>query len=342
MGVESVELFLSQRSKKIINVWILLLECFFIYLANGRTHMHQANLRAKHHTLSQSASQLVRSARESWQNDTHFDNTLLIVQITFNCPIEIILTHNYMWNPVMKHIVYYGPFGDALISRLASHSIISHYRADPSGPEGTLQYRSTIDAIKRYPTFSGYLFIQDDFHIDINSLRSWNLSVFWESSGHGKTVIPDFQNVSSPKNWWWPRYSGLRAVLSVLSHSRQMYDDLVRCTGSNDTWITGGFSSDFFYVPRVGVESFLRVVGYFSEHQLFVEVAIPTFMKCFHGTVPVEAKRFCQLKGNNLTEARRRCGGSPTMHHVKISGGQNHVDYVSDFLYGRKLSSIIS
>jgi hypothetical protein len=226
----------------------------------------------------------------------------------------------------MKHIVYFGPFNDALLSRLVSHDITSFYRADPSGPEGTLQYRSAIDAIKRYPSFSGYVFIQDDFLIDINSLRSWNLSVLWESSGHGKIVIPDFQNVSSPKDWWWPHYSGLSAVLNVLKHSSQMYDDLVSCTGSNDTWIAGGFSSNFFYIPRVSVDSFLRVAGYFSTHQLFVEVAIPTYMKCFHGNVAVEAKRFCGLPEDNLTEARLRCSSFPTMHHVKLSGGQNHVD----------------
>lgn len=126
----------------------------------------------------------------------------------------------------------------------------------------------------------------------------------------------------------------------MLNHSRQMYEDIVRCTGSNDTYLTGGYTSDFFYIPRVAVKSFLNVVGYFGEYQLFVEVAIPMFMRCFNGGIPVEAKRFCRIIGDNLAEARSKCVKYPTMHHVKLSFGQDHMKYVADFMYGRKFSTI--
>ena len=193
--------------------------------------------------------------KRRWRNDTHFDSTLLIVQINFDCPVHVILTHHHFWKPIMQHIVYYGPFHEELRFRLGSQGIASVHRRDPpNGIEGMFQYRSALDAMKKFPYFDGYLFLQDDFHIDINSVRSWNLSNLWKSSDHYSTIIPNFQNLTAPKDWWWAHSSGYEAVLKILKNSNQIYSDIVRCTGSNDTWTISKGDLAFFYIPRAAVD----------------------------------------------------------------------------------------
>lgn len=150
----------------------------------------------------------------------------------------------------MKNIVYYGPFNERVTAELSNEGLGFVSLQNP----GSLQYRSALDAIQRFPSFNGYLFIHDDFLVDINSLFSWNLSTLWRSE-YTKVVLPDFNDESIKKGWWWDDDVGLPAVMNVLSHSNYIYDAIVSCIGGNDTYYIGAASSDFlvgyFCVPLI-------------------------------------------------------------------------------------------
>eukprot|EP01036_Dinobryon_divergens_P036939 gene36939-48196_t len=203
-------------------------------------------------------------------------------------------------------------------------------------PEGTLAYRAVLDAINRFPDFGGYLFKHDDIQINVTAMSSWNTSSIWASRGYNEQ-IKNFTHPQDGVDWWWPHpRAGLRAVMNSLQGSKKFADKLVSCTGRNDTWPVYGGTADFFYLPSTAVSTFLKVAGYLSFHELFLEVAIPTYVRCFRGNVTLLELQFCSGMPRNIgsiTFARNSCPGAPVLHPMKLSLGRSAVEFVHSFMY---------
>jgi hypothetical protein len=239
-----------------------------------------------------------------------------------------------MWKPVMKHIVYYGPFKDSLLVNMTQHGLQGIYRSDlPLAPEGILQQKAAIDAMRRFPDYDGYLFRQDDFHLDIKAMSSWNLSSIWMSNGYKLDPV-------SGEAWWPnPKY-GYNAALKVLNHSDSIRDTIFKNTGDKNMWWQGYFRCDFFYIPRIAVPSFVAIVGYFSEQEMNIEIAIPTYMMCFTKNFTVEAKKmYWHHKEHKIVDLYSKVEAlkAPMLHHIKLSWGREAIRYIEYFMYGRNL-----
>jgi len=218
----------------------------------------------------------------------HFNRILMVVVVSWSPSNHMLLAHDRLWRSTMKNIVYYGPFEKKFISDMKNRGIQCIFRSDYDvKPEGTLGYRALIDAMYRFSDFDGYLFRHDDFYINVIEMSKWNLSMIWSTSGHFLFPIKNFDDISKGTNWWWsnPR-AGYTAVKNILEGNVTINKILTECTGRNDTWYIGGTISDFLYIPTAAVPTFLNVVGYFSFHELCLEVTIPTFCRCF-ANVPV-------------------------------------------------------
>mmetsp|Transcript_7389 Transcript_7389/g.11019 ORF Transcript_7389/g.11019 Transcript_7389/m.11019 type:complete len:337 (-) Transcript_7389:77-1087(-) len=273
----------------------------------------------------------------------HFSRILMVVFMSWSPPDTILLAHDRLWRATFKHIVYYGPFNKDLVSEMKNRGIICIFRSDYDvKPEGTLGYRALMDAMHRFSHFDGYLFRHDDFYVNLVAMSRWNLSMIWSTSGNFLYPIENFTDISKGTNWWWkhPR-AGYTAVKNILEGNETIGKILTDCTGRNDTWFVGGATSDFVYIPSSAVPAFQNIVGYFSFHELFLEVAIPTFTHCFMNLLVLHVP-LCNLWGNkrnnNATYAREQCNnGSAAIHPIKLSRGRKFLDLAYDFMWNNSL-----
>lgn len=164
--------------------------------------------------------------------------------------------------------------------------------------------------------------------------------MLWSSDNHYPLKVVNFSDPKSLSNWFFNHPRSARISMYNILGRKTISDRLIECTGSNDTWFVGGARSDFFYIPSRAVLIFLDIVGYFSFHELFVEIAIPTFMNCFNEKHGLLKLKLCNLYdnpiGKNMTLSRAYCENYETVHNVKLSRGLEAIQFVRYFMYERK------
>ena len=193
----------------------------------------------KHHDDAQQAHYIYPLPNISYDRfNGLFDHILMVVCVNWNSPIHLLIMHDNLWKPVMKNIVYYGPFTKMLIEQMHEKGLQAVSRSDNDvKPEGTLAYRAVLDAINRFPDFGGYLFKHDDIQINVTAMSTWNTSSIWSNGGCSLHQIPNFTHPHDGVGWWWPHpRAGLQAVMNSLQGSKEFANKLVSCTGRNDTW----------------------------------------------------------------------------------------------------------
>ena len=79
----------------------------------------------------------------------------------------------------------------------------------------------------------------------------------------------------------------------------------------------------------------MKVVGYLSFHELFLEIAIPTYARCFREDVKILELKLCIIPRDNdsITYAMDNCHGAPVLHPLKLSEGRHVAEYVHRFMY---------
>jgi hypothetical protein len=167
-----------------------------------------------------------------------FQHALMVVHVNWKSPVDVLIIHDNLWRPVMKNMVYYGPFDKQFIMEMNERGLQAVSRSDYEiKPEGTLAYRSLLDAMNRFPHFDGYFFKHDDLHINVTAMSSWNTTSMWASSGFFSYKIRNFNHPEDGLDWWFHHSrAGLNAVVNSLQGSKEFADQLTACTGSNDTW----------------------------------------------------------------------------------------------------------
>jgi len=105
------------------------------------------------------------------------------------------------------------------------------------------------------------------------------------------------------------------------------------------------------------------VVGYLSFHELFLEIAIPTYINCFRGNVSLMKLQWCNIPrdyegvykkqktnyfffstqkkvliiGRNVSLlshiVSNDCRGKTVLHPIKLSGGDDVVEIAHNFMY---------
>lgn len=188
-----------------------------------------------------------------------FQHALMVVHVNWKSPVDVLIIHDNLWRPVMKNMVYYGPFDKQFIMEMNERGLQAVSRSDYEiKPEGTLAYRSLLDAMNRFPHFDGYFFKHDDLHINVTAMSSWNTTSMWASSAFFSYKIRNFNHPEDGLDWWFPHSrSGLNAVVNSLQGSKEFADQLTACTGSNDTW------------PAVPAEVIYNVMQYCSYYSYF-------------------------------------------------------------------------
>ena len=204
-----------------------------------------------------------------------FAHTLLVVH--FNHPfygnIEFI---KKLYSPILPNIVFYGEKAHPEI-----HVVETHY--------GYLFTRVMADAMRRYPQYEGYLFLQDDCIINIWNCYTLDSNKIWYAVRFNadRNTVPspsekfelalDISQDHIPTDWdWWASNWGVvpaREAIGNLTSTQRVF--LEKNAGRNRIV---GCVCDMFYVPQRFRNQVISLALNFKD--IFCEIAVPTLLCC--------------------------------------------------------------
>lgn len=188
-----------------------------------------------------------------------FSRILLI--INYNHPFyDSIPFLKELYSSAFPNIVFYGekPHPDV--------NVIPHHY-------GWWAHRVIADAMERWPSFEGYLCIQDDCFINFWNFGRFDTNKIWFKNLDIISLQPHHDNWN-----YWNLPSGEAAILSVYNQIPEHYrSQMIYNIGEE---IAPYSWSDFVYIPARLRESYLELCPLFLNPPVFIELAIPSILTC--------------------------------------------------------------
>ncbi len=190
-----------------------------------------------------------------------FGRDVLLI-INFNHPhYENIDFLENLYKQAFPNIVFYGPYQGQGVHAFGHCN-------------GWYSYQVVADAMKRYPDYRGYLFLQDDCVMNFWNLYSYNKDKVWRPA----CAFVDIEN-SQAQNWsWWYAVCGYPAIKKTYQALPENYkNQLVKNGGAYR--VPYGMS-DVMYIPQHKSREFIALSELCFENKVFLELAIPLICSC--------------------------------------------------------------
>ena len=251
---------------------------------------------------------------EPW---TQFSDILLIV--VFNNPLYGIIPYvELIYRSFFPLIVYCGPQMISTKSFPDLEKYIISFVAYGESPEGhvpgAFSYRCVTLAMDMGYSVHGYLTVADDMIVFPHRLTFFPRHAVWYLPLK-EVRIGEIRKLRECRlgmcdffphwNWWEEYQTQSFSVIKMLQKQQhtdylinRCYRQLVHLNGGE--FKLNGAYSDVFYIPsRLGAD-FKRLVNIFLEHEVFVEIAVPTILQCLENLEDVHP-----LPGTSIWEVSR-------------------------------------
>lgn len=207
--------------------------------------------------------------KESWAASLYKDVLLII---NYNHPhYESVPLIKKMYGPYFENIVFYGPSKAEGIHDLPTYL-------------GFFSYTCIADAMRRYPTMQGYLFLMDDCILNPQLLAQHDVTKIWYPKFHfmydsfGNAINLKKKEDAFPDWKWWQGPWGYKPTLVAYNQVSKKYKNmLIQNWGK---YCVVGAYSDIAYIPQQYRSSFIELSDIFASNQVFLEIALPTIVAC--------------------------------------------------------------
>ena len=241
---------------------------------------------------------------------TQFEDVLLV--ITYNNPhYETIKYVETLYRPFFPRILHCGP-GVPNINKQKlgglknfAFSFYSYDGTKQGHLNGSFNYECIIGAINMHLPVEGYLVISDDMLIstyktfDLRRYLAWYLPKEEIKTADLKRLkecrlgMCDFY----PHWHWWEDYQA--QVISLFNRmEKEQYNSVLvnRCYRqlmllNGGQFRANGAYSDIYYIPSRIATEFATLGTLFLEEDIFLEIAIPTILRCLENTEDIEVLR---------------------------------------------------
>ncbi len=226
-----------------------------------------------------------------------FDDTLLL--IVFNNPhYETIPYLEVIYRPFFPHILYCGPGQPSVAQHpeleAYNYSFISYGKTPDGHFPGSFNYECTQRAIQMGYRVQGFLVIADDLLLVTQRIKKLRPYQMWFLTP-SEVRIAEIERLRECRlgmcdfhtDWrWWEDYKPYILNLFDTFEQKQRevplvhrcYNQLVRLNGN--TRRPNGAYSDFYYIPASLAEDFAELAQIFLDHEIFLEIAVPTIVQC--------------------------------------------------------------
>lgn len=281
---------------------------------SGKPLIPVKNVQDLYRTYQDTCSQSKQNKFDVKINFTHpwvqFENVLLVV--TFNNPhYESIPFIETLYRAFFPYMMHCGPglpnFTSAKMDKLKNFdfTFYSYGRTKDGHVSGAFNYECVTSAINMHFPVEGYLVISDDLLVSV--YKTFDLRRFLSWYVPSKEVkTADITKLKEcrlgmcdfyPHWYWWEAYQ--TEVLKLLSRmEREQYSSSVvnRCyrqlmvLNGGQHRVNGAYS-DIYYIPDRIASEFSILTSLFLEEDIFLEIAIPSILRCLENTDDMEVLR---------------------------------------------------
>jgi hypothetical protein len=287
------------------------------------------------------------SAGHHTHSDTRnrFKDVIFIVKYNYKPSSAVLLIHLRMWTKVFVKQVIFIPWNETEVlnftekNNLLGHKNLAFVSKIENETTGYVAYEVVTTVMKSHPDAVGYLFAHDDMAMNVSALMKLDQECVWQSQecqwmshNQWKTGCRDLDVgwTSTEPDWWWARPWGKPALNKLLGNHADIAAEMNASLGSNHIWCSE--QSDFFYIPHLYKDTYIRVLGAFAKHEVFLEIAIPTFIKSYIPANKVLLLPLCTFwndSRHNIKSMEDLCGDNfPLYHPVKLSKKENVIAMV--------------
>ena len=222
---------------------------------------------------------LVQPRREECFRDYYKDILLVIV---YHFPKYDSIPHlESLYKGAFPNIAICGPKDD----KEYKVNIIVHNNG------GLIAYNCLGRAVRLYPGYEGYLYINDDMIVNWWNFKNFDKSKIWQSSfienGHPLKQHDD-QKILYKTNWVWYNSSfGVeqcnKTIKEISTLKPYKWDpkrliENLKHNGDGKIYCSKGWS-DLYYIPRVYAEEFADICDIFYRNKVFLEIAVTTMLR---------------------------------------------------------------
>ena len=263
-----------------------------------------------------------------------FQDILVIVKYNYKAPPGSVLLHLRMWNKVFLNQIIFVPWTVQEIGNFTERNLVGNgnvtivSKIDDEFSLGYIAYEVVTSAMKSHPDVAGYLFVHDDLAMNVSAMMDLDHEKVWQSDYIGEGQCRDLDEgwKNKTNDWWWDGEWGTDAIDQMLLNHTDIATEMKKSLGSNHIWC--GEQSDFYYIPQKYKDSYIRVMSAFVKFQIFLEIAVPTFIRAYTPVGQILQLRLCtnfDIKvRNNFSEKEAECGNKyPLYHPVKLSSRHN-------------------
>lgn len=272
----------------------------------------------------------------------YFNNTLLVVLYNFDPPIKTIINHYHIWKNIFPNQLIAGHYDDIkqniiegeLRKHLSNHTSNLHivsakaYDLEP----GFLNYKILYYAISQLKKYDGYLFLHDDMGVNVTKILNLDRSKIWQETWTGSfgttPKVISFTNVTWSNrgqgiDWpWFDTKWGIPALDKVMQNHEDVKSMLKKCSINNtESFDLQVCESDLVYFPSSVAEELKKYTKIFADHEVFLEIAIPTIITCFLPDVGKILLPLCTswVNRHNYQMYEEECKSEYVFHPLKFS-----------------------
>lgn len=197
---------------------------------------------------------------------------------------------------------------------------------------GFLNYKILYYAISQLKKYDGYLFLHDDMGVNVTKILNLDRSKIWQETWTGtfgttpKAI--SFTNVTwsnrgQGMDWpWFDTKWGIPALDKVMQNHEDVKYMLKKCSINNtESFDLQVCESDFVYFPSSVAQELKKYTKIFADHEVFLEIAIPTIITCFLPDVGKILLPLCTswVNRNNYQMYEEECKSEYVFHPLKFS-----------------------
>jgi len=278
----------------------------------------------------------------SWQQ---YGDVLLLV--TFNKDhYESLPYVEALYRSFFPSILYCGPghpdYTRFPALRSLNLSFVSYGETPEGHVDGALNYRCLTYAVDMHYSVAGYLAMADDILLPVHPLSKLmdaHRGVTWYLPP-GEVRVGEVLKLRECRlgmcdfhpHWdWWEEYRPNIIQLFYKIHKLENYSPLVhRChkqliqLNNADMRPCGGYS-DIYYIPKRIAGDFSELAKLFLQHSIFLEIAVPTIIRCLETPEDIQPLQGKQLWERDRTSpwiyfTPRDLVGKHYLHPTKWSG----------------------
>ena len=225
-----------------------------------------------------------------------YKNILLIINYNFN-------GFEYINNYILK--LYENTFPNYVFIVPSETTINRNTISCKESHRGDFSYICLEKIFLKYPSYKGYLFINDDDFMKIWELDNLNYNIPW---------FYEFNNLNKK----WLGYGKCIVLHNIIDKNPDWKANLTKFLGYYNIPTT---IADFYYLPNYIVPQFCKILKELFKSKIFLECAVPTAL----GIILSKEYQIINFRGlwgkerNNVAEYLHKKFNQITIHPIKFS-----------------------